>query len=254
MKLTSSCFFRRRDRPEVMGEVARVVAWVNANGLAAIETEADLVGGCAYDAHGQAISRPHGTRPCRRRRHARRGGRPEMGWRRLRSAPRGRAAPLAQGPRALRQSPPRHLLSRSCRRFLAEARPRRRPRHHIVRELTGGSYFGQPKEIVELPAGQKRPSTRRFTTPTRSSASPRSLRSRPRAPQAGAFGRQAQLYEDRRAVNEVVTRLHKERYGDVTLHHILADNCAMQLCGRRAVRRHRHDNLFGDMLSDERRC
>src|SRR3989337_4354489 len=42
--------------PEVRGEAERIVAWVNAKGLAAIETETDLVGGCAYDAHGQAIS------------------------------------------------------------------------------------------------------------------------------------------------------------------------------------------------------
>jgi 3-isopropylmalate dehydrogenase len=52
--------------------------------------------------------------------------------------------------------------------------------------------------------------------------------------------------------NEVVTKVHHERYGDVTLHHILADNCAMQL-----VRQPKQfdvivtDNLFGDMLSDE---
>ena len=51
--------------------------------------------------------------------------------------------------------------------------------------------------------------------------------------------------------NEVVTRLHKARYADVTLEHILADNCAMQL-----VRWPKQfdvivtDNLFGDMLSD----
>jgi len=52
--------------------------------------------------------------------------------------------------------------------------------------------------------------------------------------------------------NEVVTRLHKERYADVTLHHILADNCAMQLV--RAPKQFDvivTDNLFGDMLSDE---
>ena len=42
--------------PEVMDEVERVVAWVNARGLATIETETDLVGGCAYDSHGEAIS------------------------------------------------------------------------------------------------------------------------------------------------------------------------------------------------------
>ena len=42
--------------PEVMAEVERVVAWVNARGHAKIETETDMVGGCAYDAHGKAIS------------------------------------------------------------------------------------------------------------------------------------------------------------------------------------------------------
>ena len=42
--------------PEVMAEAERVIDWVNASGLAKIETETDLVGGCAYDAHGEAIS------------------------------------------------------------------------------------------------------------------------------------------------------------------------------------------------------
>jgi len=42
--------------PEVMAEIARLVRWVNDRGLAEIATETDLVGGCAYDAHGAAIS------------------------------------------------------------------------------------------------------------------------------------------------------------------------------------------------------
>ena len=52
--------------------------------------------------------------------------------------------------------------------------------------------------------------------------------------------------------NEVVTRVHKERYSDVQLQHILADNCAMQLV--RAPKQFDvivTDNLFGDVLSDE---
>jgi 3-isopropylmalate dehydrogenase len=52
--------------------------------------------------------------------------------------------------------------------------------------------------------------------------------------------------------NEVVTQVHKDKYADVTLEHILADNCAMQLV--RAPKQFDvivTDNLFGDVLSDE---
>ena len=42
--------------PEVMAEVEKVIAHFNAGGLARFEFEKGLVGGCAYDAHGQAIS------------------------------------------------------------------------------------------------------------------------------------------------------------------------------------------------------
>ena len=42
--------------PEVMKEVEAIIAWFNAQGIASFETDRGLVGGCAYDAHGQAIS------------------------------------------------------------------------------------------------------------------------------------------------------------------------------------------------------
>ena len=42
--------------PEVMGEVERIVGWIDARGLATINTETDLVGGAAYDAHGVPIT------------------------------------------------------------------------------------------------------------------------------------------------------------------------------------------------------
>ena len=41
--------------PEVMAEVRKVIAWFGRHGRA-FAVEEDLVGGCAYDAHGAAIS------------------------------------------------------------------------------------------------------------------------------------------------------------------------------------------------------
>ncbi|HBH42054.1 MAG TPA: 3-isopropylmalate dehydrogenase, partial [Rhizobiales bacterium] len=239
--------------PEVMGEVARVVAWVNASGLAAIETETDLVGGCAYDAHGQAIS--------------------EAAMERALAAdavmlgavggPKWDGVAYDQRPEAglLRLRKDLELFANLrpaiCYPALADASSLKRDRVDgldimIVRELTGGVYFGQPKEIVELPAGQKRAiDTQVYDTYEIERIA------------AVAFDlarerRRLVHSADKRNVmktgvlwNEVVTRLHKERYGDVTLHHILADNCAMQL-----VRVPKQfdvivtDNLFGDMLSD----
>src|ERR1700710_1671991 len=42
--------------PEVMGEVKRLIDWINAAGIARFETEQGLVGGSAYDAHQVSIS------------------------------------------------------------------------------------------------------------------------------------------------------------------------------------------------------
>src|SRR5439155_19662639 len=42
--------------PEVMAEVKRLIAWMNAHGMGTFETEEGLVGGCCYDAHGVAIT------------------------------------------------------------------------------------------------------------------------------------------------------------------------------------------------------
>jgi 3-isopropylmalate dehydrogenase len=123
----------------------------------------------------------------------------------------------------------------------------------IVRELTGGVYFGEPKEIVDLGGGQKR------AVDTQVYETYEIERIAAVAFELARKRRNVVHSADKRNVmktgvlwNEVVTRLHKERYADVTLQHILADNCAMQL-----VRMPKQfdvivtDNLFGDMLSDE---
>jgi 3-isopropylmalate dehydrogenase len=123
----------------------------------------------------------------------------------------------------------------------------------IVRELTGGVYFGEPKEIVTLENGQKRAVDTQIYT---SSEIERIARV---AFELARKRRNKVASADKRNVmrsgvlwNQVVSEIHKQDYADVELTHILADNCAMQLV--RAPKQFDvivTDNLFGDMLSDE---
>jgi 3-isopropylmalate dehydrogenase len=123
----------------------------------------------------------------------------------------------------------------------------------IVRELTGGVYFGEPKETTTLPNGEKRAvDTQVYTT------SEIARIARVAFELARARGKRVVSAEKSNVMvtgvlwREVVTRVHKEEFADVELSHILADNLAMQL-----VRNPKQfdvivtDNLFGDVLSDE---
>lgn len=123
----------------------------------------------------------------------------------------------------------------------------------ILRELTGGTYFGEPKEIVTLENGEKRAvdSTVYTTREIERIAKVAFDLARKR-------GNKVHSAEKRNVMktgvlwNEVVTATHKSYAPDVELEHILADNCAMQL-----IRNPKQfdvivtDNLFGDVLSDE---
>jgi len=122
----------------------------------------------------------------------------------------------------------------------------------ILRELTGGGYFGTPRGIERLPDGSRRAvNTQVYTTGEIE-----------RVARVGfelARGRRnklcsvdkANVMESGVLWREEVTRLHEAEYRDVELSHMYADNCAMQL-----VRRPKQfdvivtDNLFGDILSD----
>ncbi len=123
----------------------------------------------------------------------------------------------------------------------------------IVRELTGGVYFGQPRGVETLPDGQRRGvDTQVYTTHEieRVSRVAFELARRRRGKVTSAD--KSNVMETGQLWREVVTALHAREYADVTLEHILADAAAMVL-----VRNPRHfdvlvtDNLFGDILSDE---
>jgi 3-isopropylmalate dehydrogenase len=122
----------------------------------------------------------------------------------------------------------------------------------IVRELTAGRYFGTPRGVETLPDGSRRGATPPSYTTAEIARVARSACAvaRPRRNHVTSVDKSS-VMEAGALWREVVTALHAAEYADVTLEHMLADNCAMQLS--RAPRRFDvvvTDNLFGDLLSD----
>ncbi len=235
--------------PEVTAEVRKVVA-VLAPDLAIKE---HLLGGASIDVHGTPLT-DAAIDDCRaadavlmgavggpkwngvERQH-----RPEMGLLRLRKAMEVYA----------------NLRPALCFDALADASSLKRELVAgldimIVRELTGGVYFGEPRGIETLPDGQRRGfDTQTYTT--------HEIERVGRVAFELARGRKNRVLSAEKANamesglfwRETMAALHKREYPDVEFDHILADNAAMQL-----VRRPTQfdvlvtDNLFGDILSD----
>ena len=237
---------------EIMKEVEKVIAWLNSQGETDFTFDTGLVGGSAYDAHGEAISEEDMQKalaadavifgavggpkwdkvPYEKR--------PEAGLLRLRKDLKLFA----------------NLRPAICYPALAEASSLKRELVEgldilIVRELTGGVYFGEPKTITDLGNGQKRAiDTQVYET--------YEIDRIARVAFDLARTRNNKVHSaDKKNVmksgvlwDEVVKGVAKD-YSDVELHHILADNAAMQL-----VRNPKQfdvmvtDNLFGDILSD----
>ncbi|HEX9442489.1 MAG TPA: 3-isopropylmalate dehydrogenase [Candidatus Binatia bacterium] len=124
----------------------------------------------------------------------------------------------------------------------------------VVRELTGGIYFGQPKGITRLPDGTERGvNTEVYTTPEIERIAKVGFDAARRRRNKMLSVDKANVLESTELWRKVVTRVHKENgYGDVSLEHMLVDNCAMQL-----IRDPKQfdvivtTNMFGDILSDE---
>jgi 3-isopropylmalate dehydrogenase len=238
---------------EVMAEVKRLVAFLNRSGLASFETEEDLVGGAAFDAHGRAISEDAMKR-------AHEAGAVMFG---AVGGPKWADVPYDVRPEAglLRLRKELGLFANLrpavCYPALADASSLKRDLVEgldimIVRELTGGVYFGEPKEVVTLESGEKRAvDTQVYTT----GEIERILRV---AFELAKVRRNKVTSSEKHNVmksgvlwKQVATAVHKADYADVTLEHMLADNCGMQLV--RAPKQFDVivcDNLFGDMLSD----
>ena len=238
---------------EIMAGVEKIVAWSNGQGLTDFAIERGLAGGSAYDAHGEAISEDDMQK-------ALRADAVIFG---AVGGPKWDGVPYEKRPEAalLRLRKDLGLFANLrpaiCYPALADASALKRELVEgldilIVRELTGGVYFGEPKEITDLGNGQKRGvDTQVYET--------YEIDRIARVAFDLARTRGGKLHSaDKKNVmksgvlwNEVVTAIHKADYADVKFEQILADNCAMQL-----VRNPKQfdvivtDNLFGDILSD----
>jgi 3-isopropylmalate dehydrogenase len=123
----------------------------------------------------------------------------------------------------------------------------------IVRELTGGVYFGEPRGITDIGGGQRRGvNTQVYTTAEIRRVAAVAFELARRRRHKVTSLEKSNVMESGLLWREEVTKLHKESYADVQLEHMYADNGAMQL-----VRNPKQfdvmvtDNLFGDILSDE---
>jgi 3-isopropylmalate dehydrogenase len=122
----------------------------------------------------------------------------------------------------------------------------------VVRELTGGMYFGQPKKTEDLGGGMARAiDTMVYTTPEIERIAHVAFKAAKLRRKKVTSIDKANVLENGVLWREVVTRLAKN-YPEVTLEHQFVDNAAMQLVLRPA----QFDvmlceNMFGDILSDE---
>ncbi|GJE28870.1 3-isopropylmalate dehydrogenase [Methylobacterium organophilum] len=239
--------------PEVMAEVEKVLGWLSRRGLATFETETDLVGGSAIDVHGKPLADATlakadaadaillGAVGGPKWNGVAYDIRPEAGLLRLRKD-LGLFA---------------NLRPAICYPALAEASALKRDLVEgldimIVRELTGGVYFGEPKEITTLPDGSKRAvDTQVYTTAEIERIAHVAFDLAKKRSGRVASAEKHNVMKSGVLWKEVVTKVHADHYPEVALEHVLADNCAMQL-----VRRPKQfdvlvtDNLFGDVLSD----
>jgi 3-isopropylmalate dehydrogenase len=124
----------------------------------------------------------------------------------------------------------------------------------VVRELTGGIYFGQPKGVTKLPDGTERGvNTEVYTTPEIERIAHVAFEAARKRRKKVTSVDKANVLEVTELWRKVVTRVHRDgEYKDIHLEHVLVDNCAMQLI--RAPKQFDvivTTNMFGDILSDE---
>ena len=240
--------------PECVGEALRVLEWAQFKLSLNFDVQQDDVGGAAYDLHGTPLTDE--TMSKAREADAilfgsvggpkwdtvNRDHRPENGLLKLR-----KQLDLFANLRPARVFPALVDASSLKPEIVSDLDI------VIVRELTSGVYFGQPKEILELEDGtQKAVDTQVYTSVEIERVARVAFELARKRSNAVCSVEKSNVMETGVLWRQVVSDLHASEYNDVRLNHLLADACAMQL-----VRNPKQfdvivtDNLFGDMLSDQ---
>ena len=237
--------------PEVMAEVRKIIDWFGTNRGLQFDVGEDLVGGAAYDAHGKPLSDETMAK-------AQEvdavllgavGGpkyddldfslKPERGLLRLR-----KELDLFS-----------NLRPAQCFDALADFSSLKKDivtglDIMIVRELTSGVYFGEPRGIFKEGNERVGINTQRYTESEIERAARSAFELAMRRNKKLCSMEKANVMESGVLWREVVDRVAKD-YPEVELSHMYADNGAMQLV--RAPKQFDvilTDNLFGDILSD----
>jgi len=240
--------------PEVIAEVRKIIKWYNSKKSLDFEIDEDLVGGAAYDKHKKPIT-------------------DEVFYKALESE----AVILGAvgGPKwdklDFSKKPERALLKlRKELKLFANLRPAicfkqlvdassLKPEIVsgldilIVRELTGGIYFGEPRGIKPSENGERKGiNTHSYTSSEIIRVARVAFELAEKRNKKVTSCDKSNVMEAGLLWREEVQSLKDKEFKNVKLEHMLADNCAMQL-----LRNPKQfdvivtDNLFGDILSDE---
>ncbi|MBV8939048.1 MAG: 3-isopropylmalate dehydrogenase, partial [Alphaproteobacteria bacterium] len=239
--------------PEVVAEAMKVLARLNEAGKAQFTTDRGLIGGAAYEATGTPF--PEETLAKAKAANAVLLG--AVG------GPAWEGLPYASRPErgllGLRKELGlfANLRPALCFEALADASTLKREVVSgldilIVRELTGGIYFGEPRGVEQLPDGTRRGiNTEVYTSPeVRRIARVAFDLARKRQGRVCSVDK-ANVLEATEMWRQEVQEVHRAEYAEIELSHMYVDNAAMQLV--RAPKQFDvmvTTNMFGDILSD----
>lgn len=240
--------------PEVIGEVRKTLEWLNKNKSLDFVIDEGLIGGASYDKHKNPIT-------------------DEVFYNALESE----AVILGAvgGPKwdnlEFAKKPERALLKlRKELKLFANLRPAicfkqlidastLKPEIisgldiMIVRELTGGIYFGEPRGIMPIENGERKGiNTHSYTTSEIHRVARVAFELAKKRKNKVTSCEKSNVMEAGLLWKEEVQALRDKEFKKIELNHMLADNCAMQLLkDPKQFDVIVTDNLFGDILSDE---